>query len=320
MSPPAPRSSALSSETPHTLRDYALLADGERGVLVGPRGDFAWMCFPRWDSSSVFSSLIGGVGEYAITPRDRFVWGGYYEPASLIWRSRWTTADATIECREALALPSRPDRAVVLRRVIAVTGTATVDVLLNTRADYGRRALRKLSKRDDGAWTGELEDTRMCWTGGENARPRSDGHHGKALTLSLVLAEGAHHDFVLVLAGAGDDEEPPDPELAWHGTEAAWRERLPDLDGTVATRDARHAYMVLYGLTSAGGGMVAAATTSLPERARQGRNYDYRYVWIRDQCYAGQAVAKAGPHKLMDDAVQFVTDRLLADGPHLNLD
>ncbi len=44
--------------------------------------------------------------------------------------------------------------------------------------------------------------------------------------------------------------------------------------------------------------MVAAATTSLPERARQGRNYDYRYVWIRDQCYAGQAVAKAGPHPL----------------------
>jgi GH15 family glucan-1,4-alpha-glucosidase len=89
------------------------------------------------------------------------------------------------------------------------------------------------------------------------------------------------------------------------------------LDGTVATRDARHAYAVLSGLTSAGGGMVAAATTSLPERARQGRSYDYRYVWIRDQCYAGQAVAKAGPHKLMEDAVQFVTDRLLADGPHL---
>ena len=49
--------------------------------------------------------------------------------------------------------------------------------------------------------------------------------------------------------------------------------------------------------------MVAAATTSLPERAEAGRNYDYRYVWIRDQCYAGQAVAAAGPHPLLDDAV-----------------
>jgi GH15 family glucan-1,4-alpha-glucosidase len=63
--------------------------------------------------------------------------------------------------------------------------------------------------------------------------------------------------------------------------------------------------------------MVAAATTSLPEHARQGRNFDYRFAWIRDQCYTGQAVAKAGPYPLMDDAVRFVTERLLEDGPDL---
>ena len=63
--------------------------------------------------------------------------------------------------------------------------------------------------------------------------------------------------------------------------------------------------------------MVAAATMALPERAREGRNYDYRYVWIRDQCFTGQAIAKAGPMPLMDDAVRFVTERLLADGPSL---
>jgi GH15 family glucan-1,4-alpha-glucosidase len=62
---------------------------------------------------------------------------------------------------------------------------------------------------------------------------------------------------------------------------------------------------------------VAAATMSLPERAREGRNYDYRYVWIRDQCYVGQAVAKAGAYPLLDDAVRFVRDRLLDDGPQL---
>src|SRR5690349_4662091 len=63
--------------------------------------------------------------------------------------------------------------------------------------------------------------------------------------------------------------------------------------------------------------MVAAATMSLPERAAQGRNYDYRYVWIRDQCYAGQAVAADGPHPLLDAATSFVSARLLADGPHM---
>ena len=50
----------LTEMAPHVLREYALLADGERGVLVGPRGDFVWMCFPRWDSDGIFSSLIGG--------------------------------------------------------------------------------------------------------------------------------------------------------------------------------------------------------------------------------------------------------------------
>jgi hypothetical protein len=78
---------------PHVLRDYALLADGYRGVLVGPRGDYSWMCLPRWDSDAVFSSLRGSACSYEITPRDRFVWGGYYEEGSLIWRSRWTTDD-----------------------------------------------------------------------------------------------------------------------------------------------------------------------------------------------------------------------------------
>ncbi len=301
---------------PHVLREYALLADGERGILVGPRGDFVWLCFPRWDSDALFSSLIGGSGAYAITPRDRFVWGGYYEPATLIWHSRWVTGDATIECREALALPASADRAVILRRVIARKGTARVDVALDPRAGFGKRALSKLHQADDGRWVGEIGGTRMAWTGGADATPQADGHGGKALAFALELEEGTHHDFVLVL-DRGDAGEPPNPDWAWQGTEAHWSERVPELEQTVAQRDCRHAYAVLSGLTSGGGGMVAAATTSLPEHARQGRNYDYRYVWIRDQCYTGQAVAKAGPHPLMDDAVRFVSERLLADGSQL---
>ena len=63
--------------------------------------------------------------------------------------------------------------------------------------------------------------------------------------------------------------------------------------------------------------MAAAATMSLPERAEEGRNYDYRYAWIRDQCFAGQAAAAASPLPLLDDATRFVTERILADGPQL---
>src|SRR6185437_11993722 len=124
-------------------------------------------------------------------------------------------------------------------------------------------------------------------------------------------------DLVLVLDAGAADDPPPDPDRAWSATETGWTERLPELHSATAPRDARHSYAVLSGLTSSAGGMVAAATMALPERARQGRNYDYRYAWIRDQCFAGQAIAKAGPMPLMDDAVRFVIERLLADGPAL---
>jgi alpha,alpha-trehalase len=308
----------LADVAPHALRDYALLADGERGALVGPRGDFVWMCFPHWESDGIFSSLLGGDGGYAIAPKDRFVWGGYYERGTLIWRSRWVTvANAVIECREALALPTRENRAVVLRRVIAQGDTAQVEVVLNPRGAFGEQSLTRLKRDDQGRWHGRLGETRVCWTGGERATPVNDGRRGKALRLDVELAEGEHHDFVLVLALPGADAEPPDPDEAWAGTEAAWKERVPTLDQTAAQRDARHAYAVMCGLTSMRGGMVAAATTSLPERSRGGRNYDYRFAWIRDQCYAGSAVACAGPYPLLDRAVRFVSERLLADGPEL---
>lgn len=301
---------------PHVLREYALLADGERGALVGPHGDFAWMCAPGWSSDAVFSALIGGHGVYSVTPAGRFVWGGYYEEGCLIWRSRWITETGVIECREALAFPGEPDRAVVLRRVIAVDGDARVRVLLDPRAGFGQHAARSLDL-DSGLWTGRAGSLNLRWSGGAQARPGAHGHGAHALAVELALKAGTSHDFVLELAAGALPGEPPDPDRAWDATEHAWQEAVPGLAGTVAPRDARHSYAVLRGLTSAGGGMVAAATTSLPERAEAGRNYDYRYVWIRDQCYTGQAIAAAGPHPLLDDAVRFVTERLLADGPDL---
>jgi GH15 family glucan-1,4-alpha-glucosidase len=308
--PPPPRDHVPPG--PHVLREYALLADGERGILVGPRGDFVWMCFPRWDSPAVFCSLIGGPGCYAVAPRDPCVWGGYYEPDTLIWRSRWITHDAIIECREALATPGHPDQAVILRRILAQHGPARLHVTLDPRAHFGHDKLHQLRRTDDGVWTMHSGDIYASWSGAPDAQPTSG-----RLELDIDLPAGAHHDLVLTLSthAAGP---PPDPERAWTATEAHWQRRVPALARAgPAERDARHAYAVLAGLTSAGGGMVAAATTSLPERARQGRNYDYRYVWIRDQCYAGQAVAAAGPHPLLDQAVRFVTERLLDDGPTL---
>jgi GH15 family glucan-1,4-alpha-glucosidase len=103
----------------------------------------------------------------------------------------------------------------------------------------------------------------------------------------------------------------------WEATEASWQQAVPAFAETLSPRDVRRSYTVLCGLTSVGGGTVAAATTSLPERADAGRNYDYRYVWIRDQCYVGQAVAANGAHPLLVAATDFVSDRLEQYGKRL---
>jgi hypothetical protein len=301
---------------PHVLREYSLIADGERGIMIGPRGDFVWMCVPRWDSDAVFSSLIGGGGSYAVTPADPFVWGGHYEEGTLIWRSRWVGQSGIIECREALAFPGEPGRAVILRRVMAVDGDARVSVRLDARAGFGRHAARSLA-RDGDVWTGQSGPVRMRWSGAGDARPLNRGDGAQTLVMDLNVPAGGHHDLVLELSEAALPGEPVDPDRAWLATEAAWQAAVPHLGETIIPREARHSYAVLRGLTSDGGGMVAAATMSLPERAKQGRNYDYRYVWIRDQCFTGEAVAAAGPYPLLDDAVRFVAERLLADGPKL---
>ncbi len=297
---------------PHVLREYALLADGERGALIGPHGDITWMCAPRWDSDAVFSTLIGGAGVYAVTPADeRHVWGGYYEPGGLIWRSRWITSDGVVECREALAFPGDPDRVVLLRRIIAARGPARVRVLLEPQARFGRDGSDDLKQHDNGAWTGRTGPLRWRWTGAGGAHGRGD-----VLAAELTVPAGNHHDLVLELAEKELPDDLPDAGREWAATEAAWARGRPDLAGSIAPRDAHHAWAVLRGLTS-GGGIVAAATMSLPERADAGRNYDYRYAWIRDQSYAGLAAAAVGATDLLNGAVAFITQRLLADGPQL---
>ena len=306
--------SLAAAEFPlHVLREYALLADGQRGILVGPRGDIAWMCAPSWDSEAVFSSLIGGGGTYAITPTERpFVWGGYYEDGTLIWHSRWVTTSQTLECREALAFPGDPHTAVVLRRVLAVGGQTQVRVVLDPRAGFGRDKVTHLAL-EGRTWTGRCGPLFLRWSGAGDALTRQDG----ALQVVLTVQAGEHRDLVLEISDRPINDPLVNADRAWTATADSWDRAVPDLAGGIADVDARHSYAVLRGLTSAGGGMVAGATMALPERAGQGRNYDYRYAWIRDQCYAGQAVAAAGGYPLLDDAVGFVSERLLADGPQL---
>jgi GH15 family glucan-1,4-alpha-glucosidase len=301
---------ATRAVSPHVLREYALLADGERGALVGPAGDIGWFCAPYWDSPSVFSSLIGGTGCYVITPDGRYVWGGYYEEGTLIWHSRWVTESGRVESREALAYPADSHRTVLLRQVRPEQQRCRMLVRLCPRADYDAAPMRDLHRRR-GVWTARVGKLWLRWSGAEDARPRENG---RSLALAMEIEPDQRRDLVLEISDEPLPDDVPDPKQLWEATEKAWDRAVPQLPRSLDPRLTRHSYAVLRGLTSRQGGMVAAATTSLPERAEEGRNYDYRYVWIRDQCFAGRAVATIGPLPLLDEAVSFVSDRLLEHG------
>ena len=213
---------------PATLREYALIADGERGALCGPHGDLVWMCAPRWHDAAVFAKLIGGEGVYAVTPRDRYVWGGHYEHG-LIWRNRWVTdTGSIIECRDALALPAEPHRLVVLRRVEALEGVARMRVVLDARTRFGAEGMRVLSSEPDGRWIATTGPLRLRWTGANGAQI----DQAQRLCLDLTLEGGTHHDLVLEISDQALGA-PIDPNRAWKATSRIWRSAIPTLDSSI---------------------------------------------------------------------------------------
>lgn len=287
--------------------------------MIGPSGAIEWLCFPTWEDPSIFSTLMGGPGSYEVRPTTRYVWGGHYEEGTLIWRDRWVTSDGSVvECREALALPATSARTVVLRRVEVLVGRCQLQVTVNPRPGYGKGAVRCWHRVGDDVFSASAEGLHLRLSGAEEASEERDGHEGRLLSTTLSMAEGEHHDLVLEIGAERLEDRPESAERYWQRTVEEWRRRMPDVEVPSARRDACHACAVLHGLTSASGAMMAAATTSLPERAGSGRNYDYRYAWVRDMALAGQAMATAAPQAaILDDWTGFLRDRVLEDGPKL---
>lgn len=302
-------------DAPHTLRDYVFLADGWRGAMLNPDGEITWLCFPRWSGPALMAGLLGARGRYLLAPPARHVRGGYYEDGSLIWRQRWITHDRVIEVREAMAYPATPGRAVVLRRISAVEMDASMYVELVLGSDYGRKPSKRWRREGD-TWTTESGQVHARWSGAPGARSIEAG---AGLACELAVEGGHHLDLVLELDTSSlAGRAPPDPADLWQRTESAWAEAVPACADLPARRDVRRAFAVLRGLTNGDRATVAAATTALPERAEAGRNYDYRYAWVRDICYIGRAGSTVeGAGHVLDDAVHFVTERLLADGPRM---
>lgn len=295
------------------LRDYAFCGDGERGMIVGPDGAIVWMCAPRWDSDAVFSRLLGGSGGFSIVPESTpRVSGGYYEPGTLVWHHRWSTATGDVECHDALAYPGEDDRAIILRRVVAGAHDQRVELSLAPRAHFGQAEVMPATL-DGGVWRWSTGNVYVRVVGMSESQMSSDG----ALVGTMDIPAGQHRDIVVELSTRGTDRDELDADTLWQHTRDAWKDVVPHVSGTAADGDVTQFFALAYGLTSRHGGMVAAATTGLPEQLYGLRNYDYRYAWIRDQCFAGQADAAYGSHGILDNAVRFIGDRLRADGANL---
>ncbi len=276
---------------PGAIEDHALLSDTESAALVDRDGTIDWLTFPRFDSPACFAALLGGPehGHWRIAPA-----GGphrverRYRPGTLVLETTTTTPEGTV--RVVDCMPVRDGTLQVVRLVQGVAGRVPVDVELVVRPDYG--SIVPWVRRVDGG---------LRFVAGPD---------GLALTSPVPLvAEGWSHRARVEVA-AGDELA---FELAWHpsatpppppsdgaavvarttGWWEAWsaRGRAPGRWEEVVSSS----LVVLKGLTYAPtGGVVAAATTSLPESLGGPRNWDYRFCWLRDATYTLLALMEAG--------------------------
>lgn len=271
---------------PLDIEDYALIGDCHTGALVGTDGSIDWLCLPRFDSASTFGALLGDEehGHWRLAPlgagRCTARW---YERDTFVLVTRWETADGIVEVTDLM--PHGDRRADVVRRVRGVEGTVRMEQVLRIRFDYADAVpwIRQAPEHD-----GPEGGNSLLAVAGPDAVVVRGPHlaaDGRAHRAEFTVAAGEIVDTVLTWFPA--HRTPPEPlpvderiaaTVSWW---QQWTEPCTDLgryDGEV-----RRSLLVLRALTHEDtGGVVAAATTSLPEEAGGVRNWDYRYVWLRD--------------------------------------
>ncbi|MEO7015878.1 MAG: glycoside hydrolase family 15 protein [Leifsonia sp.] len=264
------------------IEDYALISDCFTGALVGKDGSIDWLCLPRYDSQSMFGALLGTEdhGRWLLAPSDAGATATRsYEGDTMILVTRWTTADGEVEVTDAM--PMGDKRADIVRRVRGVRGTVRMQQDLRFRFGYADAIpwVRKdHSERPPSLIAVAGPDAVVLR--GAALHPTDHSHAGvfdiqAGQTVDLSLTWFPSHRSA---------PKPLDVEASLQKTRAWWLEWAK---GAVHEGPYRAAVvrslLLLRALTHIEtGGIVAAATTSLPEAFGGERNWDYRYVWLRD--------------------------------------
>jgi len=276
---------------PGKIEDYALLGDLHTAALVGRDGSIDWLCLPRFDSPACFAALLHDerAGHWLLAPST----GGpatrrRYRDHSLILESEWDTEDGTV--RVVDCMPPRGEAADVVRVVEGVSGRVTMRMRLALRFDYGHIVPWVRRQGED---LGAIAGPDAVWL-----RTPVALHGVEQTTVAEFSVEaGQRIPFVLTYQPSHlPRPRPVDVDVAIAETEGFWSDWIAkcDYDGRWPD-EVRRALVMLKALTYAPtGGIVAAATTSLPEQLGGPRNWDYRFCWLRDATFTLQALLGTG--------------------------
>jgi GH15 family glucan-1,4-alpha-glucosidase len=273
------------------IEDYALIGDCKTAALVGRDGSIDWLCWPRFDSAACFAALLGNAdnGRWLIAPKDPSLGARRrYRPGTLVLETEFQTATGS-----AVVIDFMPpaDGADLVRIVLGRSGRVDFQTELVVRFNYGASV----------PWVNRLDDGSISAIAGpERLLLRTPvALYGEDLRTVGEFAVEAGQSIPFVLCHGPSFQDPP-PAIecfdALARTEAFWRQwsdRCPDVGPW--TDSVKRSLITLKALTYAPtGGIVAAATTSLPERLGGERNWDYRYCWLRDATFTLMAFMSLG--------------------------
>jgi GH15 family glucan-1,4-alpha-glucosidase len=277
---------------PSRIEDYALIGNQETVALVARDGSIDWMGMPRFDSPACFAALLGTPdhGRWRIAPAAADVRvTRAYRDGSTILETRFETADGVVSVIDFMA--RRAGTSDLMRIVRGERGRVAMRTELVVRFDYGA-VLPWVARQDDGRWHITAGPDRLTLATaldlrGEDMRTVGDFELGAGdeLTFSLSWSPSWR-----------DDLAAPDVVAALAQVEAqweAWSSRLPT--GDAVSEAMRRSLVTLKALAHwETGGIVAAATTSLPEKIGGTRNWDYRFCWLRDATFTLYALLGMG--------------------------
>jgi GH15 family glucan-1,4-alpha-glucosidase len=272
------------------IADYALIGDLHTAALVSSTGSIDWLCLPRFDSPAMFAALLGDAdhGQWELAP----LHGGrctrrQYRPGTLVLETDWTIQHGAVRVTDFMAVGSAPSR--LVRVVEGLAGEVAMRMRLSARMQYGRVTPSVTGRRRHARMTTKAESVWLHGTVDLDPRARD-------CEAQFLVAAGETVSFTLTAASPADADQGRDPRDWCAATERFWTDWIArcTYQGPWAEQ-VRRSLIVFRALTHApSGGILAAATTSLPERIGGSRNWDYRFCWLRDAAFTLEAFLAAG--------------------------